>query len=128
MRQEYEDRVNRGEQEELPWPEHFPSAMLLGCIEVTDCIDQDDYRERCQRGELVNEANGSSYLFVAKNPLQLLVPLRVSGQHKVSDLLAGSIIRASRRLAMKNLARRIRSANCIRDCDSQTVTANLPLM
>jgi hypothetical protein len=84
MRQEYEERVSRGEQEQLPWPEHFPSSMLLGCIEVTDCIDQDEYRDRCQRGELVDEANGSSYLFVAKDPIQLLVPLRVSGQHKVS--------------------------------------------
>ena len=84
MRQEYEERVSRGEQEQLPWPEHFPSSMLLGCIEVTDCIDQDEYRDRCQRGELVDEGNGSSYLFVAKNPIQLLVPLRVSGQHKVS--------------------------------------------
>eukprot|EP01043_Picozoa_sp_COSAG02_P020478 COSAG02_NODE_1012_length_15221_cov_33.681524_4_plen_300_part_00 len=85
MRQEYEERVSRGEQEEWPWPEHFPSSMLLGCIEVTDCIDQDEYRDRCQRGELVDEGNGSSYLFVAKDPIQLLVPLRVSGQHKVSD-------------------------------------------
>lgn len=86
MREEYEERVSRGEQEALPWPEHFPSSMLLGCIDVTDCIDQDEYQARCQRGDLVNEANGSSYLFVANNPIQLLVPLRVSGQHKVSDL------------------------------------------
>jgi hypothetical protein len=88
MRQEYEERVSRGEQEELPWPEHFPSSMLLGCIEVTDCIDQEEYRERCQRDELVDEGNGSSYLFVADNPMQLLVPLRVSGQHKIFKLPA----------------------------------------
>ena len=83
MRQDYDDRVSRGEQEELPWPEHFPSSMLLGCIEVTDCIDQDEYRERCQKRELVDEGNGSSYLFVVEEPTQLLVPLRVSGQHKI---------------------------------------------
>ena len=40
MRAEYEERVSRGEQEALPWPEHFPASMLLGCIDVTDCIDQ----------------------------------------------------------------------------------------
>lgn len=83
MREDYEGRVSRGEQEELPWPQHFPSSMLLGCIEVTDCIDQDEYRERCQKRELVDEGNGSAYLFVAEEATQLLVPLKVSGQHKI---------------------------------------------
>ena len=47
------------------WPKHFPSASLLGCVYISDCIDQPEYQRRVTAGEIVaDEGITSDYLFV----------------------------------------------------------------
>ena len=55
MRQEYEDQLGDGPVR--TFPAHFPSSVLLGCVEVADCIDQDEYRSRVALGQLAAEDN-----------------------------------------------------------------------
>jgi hypothetical protein len=83
LRAAHEQRVRRGEMLPLPWPAHFPSSALLGCVEVVDVIEQSEYRRRAEAGLLPDEGNDSAYLFVCESPRALLAPLRVSGQHKI---------------------------------------------
>ena len=29
-----------------PFPEHYPSGCLLGCVDVEDCLPQTEYKEK----------------------------------------------------------------------------------
>jgi hypothetical protein len=98
----------------MPYQHFLPCHSFSHTNPISPCAQQDEYQERCQRGELVNEANGSSYLFVAKEPIQLLVPLRVSGQHKIWKLPAKTAAMARASLgSMRSLQKHSKSKKAV---------------
>lgn len=70
------------------FPAAFPSAVLLGRVTVTDCLESDEWRRRVQCGEMSDEANDSPFLFVCDNPHRLTTPLPVRGMHRIWTLPA----------------------------------------
>lgn len=65
----------------LAFPKQYPSACLLGCIELVDCLSQEEYREKYPDGE-----SESDYVFVCENPQELIVKFHVKGKHKIWKL------------------------------------------
>lgn len=39
--------------ENLPFPEHYQQSVILGCVEVTDCLSQEQYRERVSKHHIL---------------------------------------------------------------------------
>lgn len=83
----------------LPFPKHYPTSVLLGYVEVVDCLSHQQLIEYKQRARdntsngsatelvlenlAVDEENDSEFVLVCTKPHRLVVPLAVSGQHKI---------------------------------------------
>ncbi|EDW81876.1 uncharacterized protein Dwil_GK25493 [Drosophila willistoni] len=65
----------------LKFPEHYPTASLLGCVHVDDCLPQETYRDLYPHGE-----SDSPYVLVCTKPEQLPIFLPVQGDHKIYEL------------------------------------------
>lgn len=70
--------VNYYGDKSIAFPNSYPTSCLLGSVDVEDCLAQEDYSESHPDGE-----SSSPYVFVCKNPLELLVKFPMSGQHKI---------------------------------------------
>lgn len=67
--------------QEVKFPQHYPVSCLLGCVDIVECLAQEDYREEFPEGE-----SESPFVFVCENPQQLAVKFPVKGQHKIWKL------------------------------------------
>ena len=67
--------------ENVAFPKHYPMSCLLGCVDLVDCLAQEDYREEFPEGE-----SESPFVFVCENPQQLTVKFPIKGQHKIWKL------------------------------------------
>ena len=65
----------------IAFPKQYPVSCLLGCVDLVDCLAQEDYKEEFPEGE-----SESPYVFVCENPQQLTVKFPVKGQHKIWKL------------------------------------------
>ena len=64
------------------FPTSYPPSALLGCVKVADCLSNEEYVAKDPDGE----ENGSAYVFVCERPRTLIVPIRITGQHKIWTL------------------------------------------
>jgi len=64
------------------FPKVYPTACLLGCVDVTDCLSNDEYKENCSD----NSESESPFVFVCENPQELMIKIPVKGQHKIWKL------------------------------------------
>eukprot|EP00051_Salpingoeca_urceolata_P003194 m.55900 g.55900 ORF g.55900 m.55900 type:complete len:597 (-) comp12563_c0_seq3:84-1874(-) len=67
--------------EDVPLPTQYPTACLLGCVDVDDCLPQDEYREKFPDGE-----SSMPYVFICSNPQEMVVRFPMKGQHKIYKL------------------------------------------
>ncbi|CAF1102543.1 unnamed protein product [Didymodactylos carnosus] len=74
----YRQREN-GDQ--IDFPSEYPTSMLLGCVELVDCLERDTYTEKFPKGE-----SDSDYVFICENPQELFFKLPMKGQHKIFKL------------------------------------------
>lgn len=65
----------------VAFPKQYPVSCLLGCVDLVDCLAQEDYKEEFPEGE-----SESPYVFVCENPQQLAVKFPVKGEHKIWKL------------------------------------------
>jgi hypothetical protein len=63
---------------EVMFPIDYPTSCLLGYVDVTDCLSQEQYREKFPDGE-----SESLYVFVCQNPHSLRVKFPIKGSHKI---------------------------------------------
>jgi len=64
--------------DDLNLPANYPSGCLLGCVDVKEVLDQEEYREKYPLG-----ASGSPFVFICKNPQELVLKIPIKGQHKI---------------------------------------------
>uniref|UniRef100_A0A5S6QPL9 ASCH domain-containing protein n=1 Tax=Trichuris muris TaxID=70415 RepID=A0A5S6QPL9_TRIMR len=64
-----------------PYPPEYPTGCLLGCVEVVDCLSQEDYRVQYPDGE-----SESPYVFVCKNARELPLKFPILGRQKIYSL------------------------------------------
>jgi len=62
------------------FPEAYPTGCLLGCVDVSDVLPQEEHRNRFPDGE-----SESPYVFVCENPQELKVKFPVKGAHKLCN-------------------------------------------
>ncbi|PFX33317.1 Activating signal cointegrator 1 [Stylophora pistillata] len=67
--------------ENVVFPQQYPVSCLLGCIDLVECLAQEDYKEQFSEGE-----SESPYVFICENPQQLALKFPVKGQHKIWKL------------------------------------------
>lgn len=65
------------EGKDLDWP----ISSLLGFVNVDDCLNQEDYREKYPDGK-----SQASYVFICSDPIELDIKLQMSGNHKLWKL------------------------------------------
>jgi len=63
------------------FPPHYPTSCLVGSVDVTDVLSQEEYRLRFPDGE-----SSSPYVFICENPQDLLIKFPMSGKHKLFQL------------------------------------------
>ncbi|XP_034015681.1 activating signal cointegrator 1 [Thalassophryne amazonica] len=80
---EVEGIYRRVYKKEPKFPKDYPTGCLLGCVNVTDCLSQEQYRE--QFPDTCDES-ASPFIFICTNPQELLVKFPMKGKHKIWKL------------------------------------------
>lgn len=62
----------------IEFPSQYPSACLLGCVLVQDCLPQEEYRKKYPKGE-----SDSPFVFICNSPEELPIRFPVKGEHKI---------------------------------------------
>ncbi|CAJ1049297.1 activating signal cointegrator 1 [Xyrichtys novacula] len=65
------------------FPKDYPTGCLLGCVNVTDCQSQEQFREQFPD---TCEESASPFVFICTNPQELLVKFPMKGKHKIWKL------------------------------------------
>ncbi|ETN65739.1 activating signal cointegrator 1 [Anopheles darlingi] len=79
MVQELEDFYRRQYPDEnLEFPTQYPAGCLLGCVNVEDCLPQEEYRKQYPNGE-----SDSPYVFICTDAQELPIRFPVKGDHKI---------------------------------------------
>jgi len=81
------------------YPKDYPSAALLGCVNVVDCASNEEYFEKHPD---CSEENGSSFLFVCDDAQQLKIKFQMSGKHKIYKLDSHIHVGAKKNLQYSN--------------------------
>eukprot|EP00794_Sanderia_malayensis_P005925 gene5925-6611_t len=69
--------------DDVVFPDSYPTGALLGCVDVVDCLAQDEYQLQEQG---IAEENESEFVFMCENPQELFMKLPVKGKHKIWKL------------------------------------------
>ncbi|XP_049814796.1 activating signal cointegrator 1 [Schistocerca nitens] len=65
----------------IKFPSSYPTSCLLGCVNVVDCLPQEEYRERYPDGE-----SESPFVFICEDPQELPIRFPIQGKHKIYKL------------------------------------------
>ncbi|CAH0590071.1 unnamed protein product [Chrysodeixis includens] len=66
---------------EMNFPSFYPTGCLLGCVNVVDCLTQEEYQKKYPDGDC-----DSPYVFICSNPISLRLRFPIKGQHKIYAL------------------------------------------
>jgi len=72
---------------EIPFPESYPTACLLGAVDLVDAKTHDDYMAT----KTTREESSSDHVFICKNPRVLMMPGQCSGEHKLWRIPADKV-------------------------------------
>lgn len=64
-----------------PFPERYLTGCLVGRVDLLDVISQAEYVDTFPKK--LQEPNESSHMFIARNPMFLDIPLKLSGQQGI---------------------------------------------
>ncbi|XP_068429740.1 activating signal cointegrator 1 [Clinocottus analis] len=65
------------------FPKEYPTGCLLGCVNVNDCLPQEQFSEQFPN---TCEESSSPFVFICTNPQELLVKFPMKGKHKIWKL------------------------------------------
>lgn len=68
---------------EPQFPAEYPTGCLLGCVNVSDCLSQEQFREQYPQ---ISEESTSPFVFICSNPQELVVKFPMKGKHKIWKL------------------------------------------
>lgn len=77
------------------FPEQYPVSCLLGCLTLTDCLPQEEYKTQFPEGE-----SASPYVFICENPQELLLKFPMKGKHKIFKM-ESNIHKAAKNILLK---------------------------
>ncbi|XP_038557724.1 activating signal cointegrator 1 isoform X1 [Micropterus salmoides] len=65
------------------FPKDYPTGCLLGCVNMTDCLSQEQFHQQFPD---TCEESASPFVFICTNPQELLVKFPMKGKHKIWKL------------------------------------------
>lgn len=65
------------------FPKEYPTGCLLGCVNMADCLSQEQFREQFPE---TCEESASPFVFICSNPQELVVKFPMKGKHKIWKL------------------------------------------
>ncbi|XP_041796020.1 activating signal cointegrator 1 [Chelmon rostratus] len=65
------------------FPKDYPTGCLLGCVNVTDCLSQEQFKQQFPD---TCEESASPFVFICTNPQELVVKFPMKGKHKIWKL------------------------------------------
>uniref|UniRef100_A0A8C6UD06 Activating signal cointegrator 1 n=1 Tax=Neogobius melanostomus TaxID=47308 RepID=A0A8C6UD06_9GOBI len=77
---EVENMHRRLYKKEPAFPKEYPTGCLLGCVNVTDCLSQEQFKEQFPNH---SEESSSPFVFICTSPQELLVKFPMKGKHKI---------------------------------------------
>ncbi|XP_050431923.1 activating signal cointegrator 1 isoform X2 [Adelges cooleyi] len=66
---------------DMEFPKRYPTSCLMGCVNVVDCLSQEEYMEQYPQGECE-----SPFVFICKDPVMMANQFPIKGQHKIYKL------------------------------------------
>ncbi|KFQ28750.1 Activating signal cointegrator 1, partial [Merops nubicus] len=67
-------------QKDVEFPSDYPPGCLLGCVEVTDCLSQEQFSEQFPD---LSQESGSPFVFICTNPQEMVVKFPIKGKQKI---------------------------------------------
>uniref|UniRef100_A0A023F9G0 Putative activating signal cointegrator 1-like protein n=1 Tax=Triatoma infestans TaxID=30076 RepID=A0A023F9G0_TRIIF len=67
--------------DDIRFPKKYPVGCLLGCVNLVDCLAQEEYRNVYENGE-----SDSPFVFICETPTPCPVLFPIKGQHKIYKL------------------------------------------
>ncbi|NWW43452.1 TRIP4 protein, partial [Pedionomus torquatus] len=67
-------------QKDVEFPSDYPSGCLLGCVDITDCLSQEQFNEQCPD---LSQESGSPFVFICTNPQEMVVKFPIKGKPKI---------------------------------------------
>ncbi|XP_014817086.1 PREDICTED: activating signal cointegrator 1 isoform X2 [Calidris pugnax] len=68
---------------DVEFPSDYPSGCLLGCVDITDCLSQEQFNEQCPD---LSQESGSPFVFICTNPQEMVVKFPIKGKPKIWKL------------------------------------------
>ncbi|XP_069812545.1 activating signal cointegrator 1 isoform X2 [Dendropsophus ebraccatus] len=65
---------------DIKFPKDYPTGCLLGCVDVVDCLPQDQFKEQYPS---LSQESASPFVFICETPQELLIKFPMKGQHKI---------------------------------------------
>lgn len=66
------------------FPQTYPTGVLLGRVELVDVLSNEQYQSL--EVQSAKEKSASRFVFLIKNPMKLLIPIRILGSKKIFSL------------------------------------------
>ncbi|XP_007426827.2 activating signal cointegrator 1 [Python bivittatus] len=70
-------------QEDLEFPKDYPSGCLLGCVDLIDCLSQEQFKEQYPQ---LSQESASPFVFICSNPQEMVIKFPIKGRHKIWKL------------------------------------------
>ncbi|RMB94489.1 hypothetical protein DUI87_29300 [Hirundo rustica rustica] len=70
-------------QKVVEFPSDYPSGCLLGCVDVADCLSQEQFQEQYPH---LSQESGSPFVFICTNPQEMVLKFPIKGKHKIWKL------------------------------------------
>ncbi|ETO31307.1 hypothetical protein RFI_05811 [Reticulomyxa filosa] len=67
----------------IPFPKDYPCSAVLGCVDLVECLSNEEYTEQYVNTSLSKELNTSAFCFIVERPMKLLLPSAITGDHKL---------------------------------------------
>ncbi|XP_045777560.1 activating signal cointegrator 1 [Maniola jurtina] len=68
--------------EQHKFPSFYPTGCLLGCVNLDDCLPQEEYAKKYAD----MDESDSPYVFICSNPISLRLRFPIKGHHKIYSL------------------------------------------
>uniref|UniRef100_A0A6J0USP5 Activating signal cointegrator 1 isoform X1 n=1 Tax=Pogona vitticeps TaxID=103695 RepID=A0A6J0USP5_9SAUR len=70
-------------QKDVEFPPNYPSGCLLGCVDLIDCLSQEQFQEQYPQ---LSQESSSPFVFICSNPQEMVVKFPIKGKHKIWKL------------------------------------------
>ncbi|KAM6201502.1 activating signal cointegrator 1 [Rhynchocyon petersi] len=68
---------------DLEFPSDYPSGCLLGCVDLSDCLSQKQFKEQYPD---ISQESDSPFVFICTNPQEMIVKFPIKGNKKIWKL------------------------------------------